>query len=276
MFSRLMNKNLEDGEAIISPWISKAIETAQKKVEARNYDIRKQVVEFDDVMNDQRKVIYEQRADIMDAESVSDVITNMRAETAASIVAVCCPPGTYPEQWDVEGLKESIDLVFGLQPPVDDWLQEEAVEPGMIVERLQGLADAAMAAKLDGVEPERWNEVEKQILLQTLDHHWKEHLATLDALRQVIHLRSYAQKKPIDEYKQEAFLLFERLLVAIREDVTTKLMGVQIQLEPAPPPVLPDFITQHLDPFSGDDDTADLDAAARGLLPNLMPLGAIP
>ena len=129
MFSRLMNKNLEDGEAIVSPWISKAIETAQKKVEARNYDIRKQVVEFDDVMNDQRKVIYEQRADIMDAESVSDVIADMRAETASAIVAVNCPEGTYPEQWNVDELKESIEAVFGLQPPIDEWLEEEAVEP---------------------------------------------------------------------------------------------------------------------------------------------------
>src|SRR5438067_1872895 len=272
MFARLMNKNLEDGEAIVSPWISKAIETAQKKVEARNYDIRKQVVEFDDVMNDQRKVIYEQRADIMDAETVEDVIHDMRAETAASIVAVHCPEGTYPEQWDVAGLKESIDLVFGLQPPVNDWLEEEAVEPAMIVERLQQLADETMAAKLEGVDPERWNEVEKQILLQTLDHHWKEHLATLDALRQVIHLRSYAQKKPIDEYKQEAFLLFERLLIAIREEVTRVLMRAQLQLEPAPPPVLPEFITQHLDPLSGDDDTADIDASTGAVLSNLPPL----
>ncbi|MES2137081.1 MAG: preprotein translocase subunit SecA [Pseudomonadota bacterium] len=276
MFSRLMNKNLEDGEAIVSPWISKAIETAQKKVEARNYDIRKQVVEFDDVMNDQRKVIYAQRADIMDAESVSDVIDDMRAETAASIVAVSCPEGTYPEQWNVESLKESIDVVFGLQPPIDEWLEEEAVDPEMIIERLQKLADETMAAKLENLERERWNEVEKQILIQTLDHHWKEHLATLDALRQVIHLRSYAQKKPIDEYKQEAFMLFERLLVAIREEVTRVLMRAQVQLEDAPPPELPDFITQHLDPFSGDDDTADIDAAARGVLPNLPPLGAIP
>jgi preprotein translocase subunit SecA len=276
MFSRLMNKNLEDGEAIVSPWISKAIETAQKKVEARNYDIRKQVVEFDDVMNDQRKVIYEQRADIMDADSLTDVITDMRAETAAALVAVHCPEGTYPEQWDVGGLKESIDVVFGLQPPIDDWLHEEAVDPGIITDRLQNLADEAMAAKLESVEPERWTSVEKQILIQTLDHHWKEHLATLDALRQVIHLRSYAQKKPIDEYKQEAFLLFERLLVAIREEVTRVLMRVQVQFEPPPPPVLPSFITQHLDPFSGDDDTADLDAAARGLLPTLPPMSATP
>jgi preprotein translocase subunit SecA len=267
-----MNKNLEDGEAIVSPWISKAIETAQKKVEARNYDIRKQVVEFDDVMNDQRKVIYEQRADIMDAESVADVISDMRAETAASIVAVSCPPGTYPEQWDVAALKENIEEVFGLQPPVDQWLEEEAVEPQLIVERLQKAADDAMIAKLANIEPARWNDVEKQILLQTLDHHWKEHLATLDALRQVIHLRSYAQKKPIDEYKQEAFLLFERLLIAIREEVTRVLMRAQLQLQEAPPPVLPDFITQHLDPFSGDDDTADIDAATGTVLSNLPPL----
>src|SRR5256885_1069387 len=272
MFSRLMNKNLEDGEAIVRPWISKAIETAQKKVEARNYDIRKQVVEFDDVMNDQRKVIYEQRADIMDAESVSETIIDMRAETAAALVAVSCPEGTYPEQWDVVGLKEAIDEVFGLQPPIDQWIEEEAVDPEMIAERLQKLADDAMASKLEQVERERWDEVEKQLLIQTLDHHWKEHLATLDALRQVIHLRSYAQKKPIDEYKQEAFLLFERLLVSIREEVTRVLMRAQVQLEAAPPPVLPDFITQHLDPFSGDDDTADIDAATGVVLSNLPPL----
>ena len=275
MFSRLMNKNLEDGEAIVSPWISKAIETAQKKVEARNYDIRKQVVEFDDVMNDQRKVIYEQRADIMDAESVSEVIADMRTETINSIVAVTCPEGTYPEQWNVEELKESIDAIFGLQPSIDDWLEEEAVDPEMVADRLHKLADDAMAAKLETVDPQRWKDVEKQVLLQTLDHHWKEHLATLDALRQVIHLRSYAQKKPIDEYKQEDFLLFERLLVSIREEVTRMLMRAQIQVEPATLPELPDFITQHLDPFSADDDTADIDAAARGLLTG-MPLMNIP
>jgi preprotein translocase subunit SecA len=165
--------------------------------------------------------------------------------------------------------------VFGLQPPLDDWLHEEAVEQEIIIERLGALADTAMAAKLEGVEPERWIDVEKQILIQTLDHHWKEHLATLDALRQVIHLRSYAQKKPIDEYKQEAFLLFERLLVSIREEVTRVLMRAQVQLEPAPPPPLPDFITQHIDPFSGDDDTADIDAATGAVMSNI-PIAHIP
>jgi len=272
MFARLMNKNLEDGEAIVSPWISKAIETAQKKVESRNYDIRKQVVEFDDVMNDQRKVIYEQRADIMDSDSVSEVIEEMRADTVTSIVMAHCPEGTYPEQWDVAGLKESIDAIFGLQPPIDEWLEEEAVEQEFIAERILALADEHMAAKLADVDKERWTEIEKQILLQTLDHHWKDHLATLDALRQVIHLRSYAQRKPIDEYKQEAFLLFERLLVSIREEVTRILMRANVQFEAAPPPPLPDFITQHIDPFSGDDDTADIDASTGAILSNLPPM----
>ena len=279
-FARLMNKNLEDGEAIVSPWISKAIETAQKKVEARNYDIRKQVVEFDDVMNDQRKVIYEQRAEIMDADHVSDVVEDFRAETIAALVATHCPHGTYPEQWDIEGLKDSVEAVLDLQPPIDEWMKEEAVEQDIIVERLQEMANERMTAKVASVEPARWIEVEKNLLIQTLDHHWKEHLATLDALRQVIHLRSYAQKKPIDEYKQEAFLLFERLLVAIREDVTRMLMRAQVQFEdePAIPMMhadsfaLPDFITHHIDPFSGDDNSGDVDAQTGAILSTLPPM----
>ncbi|MGH6729459.1 MAG: SEC-C metal-binding domain-containing protein, partial [Sphingomicrobium sp.] len=199
-------------------------------------------------------------------DDVNDVITDMRAETADALVAVHCPAGTYPEQWDVEGLKESIDAVFGLKPPVDEWLEEEAVEQDVIAERLRGLADQSMAEKTGDIEAARWNQVEKQLLIQTLDHHWKEHLSTLDALRQVIHLRSYAQKKPIDEYKQEAFLLFERLLVSIREEVTRLLMRAQVQLEAAPMPELPDFITQHIDPLSGDDDSGDIDLGTRGIV----------
>jgi preprotein translocase subunit SecA len=220
-------------------------------------------------MNDQRKVIYEQRAEIMDADTVSDVVADMRAETAVSLVTAHCPPGTYPEQWDVAALRESVDLIFGLQPPLEEWMEEEAVEQDVIVERLQKLADEAMTAKLADFDPEQWNNVEKNILLQTLDHFWKEHLATLDALRAVIHLRSYAQKKPIDEYKQEAFLLFERLLISIREEVTRVLMRAQVQFAPPPPLEFPEFITQHIDPFSGDDDTSDVDAAAGSLLSEL-------
>lgn len=254
MFARMMNKNLEDGEAIISPWISKAIETAQKKVEARNYDIRKQVVEYDDVMNDQRKVIYEQRADIMDAETVNEVVEDMRAETVNTIVGESCPPNTYPEQWDVARLQERVAAVLDLEPPIDDWLKEEAVEPELLVERIQAAADAHIAEKTSSLDPESYIQIEKSILLQSLDHHWKEHLAMLDALRQVIHLRAYAQKKPIDEYKHEAFAQFERMLSAIREDVTRTFAKAQFSFMPQEfqeLPELPDFITTHIDRSRG-------------------------
>ncbi|WP_260484031.1 preprotein translocase subunit SecA [Sphingomicrobium flavum] len=271
-FSRLMNKNLEDGEAITHPWISKAIETAQKKVEARNYDIRKQVVEFDNVMNDQRKVIYEQREEVMDADHVSDVVEDFRADTIAGIVMTHCPLGTYPEQWNVAGFKEAVDEVLDLQPPIESWLEEEAVEQEMLIDRLSELADAKMAEKLADIEADQWPQIEKQVMLQTLDHHWKEHLATLDALRQSIFLRSYAQRKPIDEYKQEAFGLFDRLLTTIREEVTKTLMRVRLQMAPPPEaPPLPDFITSHFDPLSGDDNTADIDAATGALMSRLPP-----
>ncbi|HEX8307887.1 MAG TPA: preprotein translocase subunit SecA [Allosphingosinicella sp.] len=279
MFARLMNKNLEDGEAIVSPWISKAIETAQKKVEARNYDIRKQVVEYDDVMNDQRKVIYEQRADIMDAATVGDVVTDMRLETVNTIVGEACPPNTYPEQWDIPLLKERVEEVFGLQPPIDDWLQEEAVDPEMLLERIQKLADEQVEEKSKELPPETWIQIEKQILLQSLDHYWKDHLAMLDALRQVIHLRAYAQRKPIDEYKHEAFQLFERMLAAIREDVTGRLGRMTFTMQPPEDEFLemqglPDFITHHIDPLTGDDDTADIDAGTGAILSRLPPLQA--
>jgi len=289
MFARLMNKNLEDGEAIVSPWISKAIETAQKKVEARNYDIRKQVVEFDDVMNDQRKVIYEQRADIMDAEAVGDVVTDMRSETVNSIVGESCPPNTYPEQWDLATLKARVLEIFGLEPPVEEWLKEEAVDPELLVDRLEALTTQQLEEKIRDIPHDSYVQVEKSILLQSLDHHWKEHLAMLDALRQVIHLRSYAQKKPIDEYKHEAFGLFERMLVSIREDVTRTLGLATFTMPPPqedfslpmgefqPLPdfnmqVLPEFITTHIDPLSGDDDTADIDAGTGTILSRLPPL----
>lgn len=275
MFARMMNKNLADGEAIVSPWISKAIETAQKKVEARNYDIRKQVVEFDDVMNDQRKVIYEQRADIMDAETVGEVVEDMRAETVNTIVGEFCPPNSYPEQWDVEQLKARVEEVFGLTPPLDEWLKEEAVEPEMLVDRLREAADTQIAEKTAEISPETYVQVEKNILLQSLDQHWKEHLSMLDALRQVIHLRAYAQKKPIDEYKHEAFSLFERMLATIREDVTRTLAHAQFTFsseDAAELPPMPDFITTHIDPFSGDDDSADVDADTGNVLSRLPPL----
>jgi len=270
MFAKMMNKNLADGEAIVSPWISKAIETAQKKVEARNYDIRKQVVEYDDVMNDQRKVIYEQRADIMDAESVDDTVAAMRAETVNALVADACPPNSYPEQWDVPGLKERVLEQLALDLPIDEWVKEDAVDPEMIEERVQAAADEAIVTKSTELAPETWTQVEKNILLQTLDHHWKEHLSTLDALRQVIHLRAYAQKTPINEYKREAFALFERMLGSIREDVTRVIAHAQF-MAPPPLPEMPDIFTTHIDPLTGEDDTYDIDAGSLGLVTTRIP-----
>ena len=248
MFAKMMRANLEDGEALPpSRWMSKAIETAQKKVEARNYDIRKQVVEYDDVMNDQRKVVYEQRADIMDSETVDDVVVDMRAETVNGLIADACPPNSYPEQWDIAGLTTRIRDVFGVDVPVAEWAALEGTDPEALEVKLQEVADATIATKVSDVGQETWATIEKRVLLQNLDHHWKEHLATLDALRQVIHLRAYAQKTPINEYKQEAFALFERMLVLIREDVTRLLANAEFMAPPALPQ-MPDIFT-NLDAF---------------------------
>ncbi|MCZ8017480.1 preprotein translocase subunit SecA [Novosphingobium sp.] len=261
LFSKMMNSNLADGEAIGSRWLSKAIETAQKKVEARNYDIRKQVVEYDNVMNDQRKVIYEQRADIMDAEAIDDVVIDMRHDTVNALVGLACPPNSYPEQWDIEGLQLRVGEVLGLDAPISEWLQEDGLEPETIEERLVALADEKAAAKI-GEDAAIWRQVEKQVLLERLDHYWKEHLATLDALRQVVFLRAYAQKQPINEYKQEAFGLFEKMLERIREDVTRILMNSELRMpDPIDLPELPDFLTSHIDPFSGENDSVSTPGA---------------
>ncbi len=277
LFAKMMRNNIEDGEAIGSKWLSKAIETAQKKVEARNYDIRKQVVEYDDVMNEQRKVIYEQRSDIMDAETVGDVVVDMRAETVNVIVGEACPPNSYPEQWDVAGMKARLADILNLEPPIDEWLKEEAIDPEVVEARVLEAADAMVAEKAASLDPETWTSVEKSILLQNLDHHWKEHLATLDALRQVVHLRAYAQKTPINEYKQEAFSLFQRMLEAIREEVTKTIAHASFQMEaPVGLPELPDFITTHFDPFTGMDDSNDVDAGTVGHITSQMPPLQIP
>ena len=266
LFARMMNSNLEDGEAIGSRWLSKAIETAQKKVEARNYDIRKQVVEYDDVMNDQRKVIYEQRSEIMDSERVDDVVVDMRHDTVSNIVNGACPPESYPEQWDIEGLKERLKEVLGIEPPLDAWLQEDTLEPEIIEERVRAEVDAIMDRKIGENDPSIWRQVEKSILLERLDYHWKEHLATLDALRQVVFLRAYAQKQPINEYKREAFGLFESMLDKLREDITSILLKSELRLAPPPQqslPDLPDFLTGHIDPLTGIENSEDGDGSVN-------------
>jgi len=262
LFSRMMNSNLEDGEAIGSKWLSKAIETAQKKVEARNYEVRKQVVEYDNVMNDQRKVIYEQRADIMDADAVDDVVVDMRKDTVNAIVGDACPPGSYPENWDVEAIKARALDVLGIEVPLEQWIAEDGIDPELVEERISAMAEEHMAAKMAQDDPAVWRQVEKSILLDRLDHYWKEHLATLDALRQVVFLRAYAQKTPINEYKQEAFGLFERMLETIREDVTRILSVSELRMpEPVDLPELPDFLTGHIDPLTGFDNSSDGDGS---------------
>jgi preprotein translocase subunit SecA len=192
------------------------------------------------------------------------------------LVGASCPPGTYPEQWDIERLKARTADILGLEPDFDAWLAEDSVDPELIEERLSALADEAVADKVREVDASDWHMIEKSILLQSLDHHWKEHLSTLDALRQVVHLRAYAQKTPINEYKQEAFALFERMLENIREDVTGSIARVQFRMDEAPMPqfdlpVLPDFITTHIDPFSGEDNSADIDGGSFGGLTTTIP-----
>jgi preprotein translocase subunit SecA len=266
LFAKMMNSNLEDGEAIGSKWLSKAIETAQKKVEARNYDTRKQVVQYDDVMNDQRKVIYEQRAEIMDSETVDDVVDDMRHDTLSAVVYGACPRGTYPEQWDVEGLKTKLEEIFGVTPPIDDWLEEDEVEQEIIEERLREQTDTIMEEKIAKNDAAIWRMVEKDILLRQLDFHWKEHLATLDALRQVIWMRGIAQKQPINEYKQEAFGLFETMLETLREEVTKLLFKSELRIaqpEIQALPDLPDFLTGHIDPLTGLDNSGDDDGSEK-------------
>ncbi len=273
LFSKMMRSNLEDGEALpASRWLSKAIETAQKKVEARNYDIRKQVVDYDNVMNDQRKVIYEQRSDIMDAETVDDVLFDMRQETVNVIVADACPPGSYPEQWDVDELQRQITETLGIEAPIAEWMAEDGLEPEVIEERLAQRANALVDEKSKQVDEATWRSIEKSILLQSLDHHWKEHLSTLDALRTVIFLRAYAQKQPINEYKREAFLLFERMLQAIRQDVTRTMAQTQFRFDaPVDLPDLPDFLTSHIDPFARDYDSVDFDQRNAGNVMTTLP-----
>jgi preprotein translocase subunit SecA len=242
---------LKEGEAIQHPWMSKAIETSQKKVEQRNFDIRKDVLKYDDVMNDQRKAIFEQRIEFMTDDDVSDVIKDMREETAETIVARFIPPKALPDQWDVEGLHEAVIEYFNIDLPVKDWAEEEGIADEEIVERLKEAADKAYAVKASETGSELMRRVEKQILLETIDRGWREHLQRLESLRSIIGLRGYGQRNPLDEYKTEAFSLFDHLLSSLREDVTKVMMKVRVQAAPPQPAPLPEMKTTHIDPRTG-------------------------
>jgi preprotein translocase subunit SecA len=230
MDSMLRRLGLKEGEAIVHPWINKALEKAQQKVEARNYEIRKQLLKFDDVMNDQRKVVYEQRREIMDANDVSQTIADMRHETIATMVAKAIPENAYAEQWNVDQLHEECLRILNLDLPVKEWAKEEGIADIELRERITEAADRKMAEKAANYGPEIMRLAEKSLLLQILDQQWKEHLLHLDHLRQGINLRAYGQRDPLNEYKREAFGMFEEMLNHLRETVTGVLMHVELRV----------------------------------------------
>ncbi|WP_045834845.1 preprotein translocase subunit SecA [Hyphomicrobium sp. 99] len=270
----LQTLGLKEGEAITHPWMNKSLETAQKKVEQRNFDIRKQILKYDDVMNDQRKVIFEQRLDIMGQEDVSETVVELRNELIDEYVTRFIPPAAYAEQWDTKGLAGEISNVFALELPIDAWAAEEGIADEEIRDRIKTAVDAKAEAKSNELGTELYRQIEKMVLLQTLDHLWREHLVTLEHLRQVIGFRAYGQRDPLNEYKSEAFILFENMLGRLRENVTGQLMHVELappEDQPALQPVdLPPMEAHHVDATTGfdeferDPELAMADAAIAG------------
>ncbi|KZM50478.1 preprotein translocase subunit SecA [Labrenzia sp. OB1] len=261
MDSMLQKLGLEEGEAIIHPWINKALEKAQQKVEARNFDIRKNLLKFDDVMNDQRKVVFDQRIELMDSEAIQDAVADMRHDVIDDLVANHIPERAYPEQWDTEGLQEEVRKYLNLDLPVKDWADEEGIAEEEVKNRLRKAADGAMAQKVAKYTPDIMRQVEKAILLQTLDNLWREHLANLDHLRSVVGFRGYAQRDPLQEYKTEAFTLFESMLTQLRQTTTAQLLRVELVTEQPPQmPAEPEMHAHHIDPLTGEDEMAVADA----------------
>ncbi len=254
----LQTLGLKEGEAITHPWMNKSLETAQKKVEQRNFDIRKQILKYDDVMNDQRKVIFDQRLEIMGEDDVSETVVELRNELIDQLVTRFIPPTAYAEQWDTVGLKQQVQEVFALDLPIDAWAAEEGIADEEIKERIRSAVEAKVEEKTKELGPELYRQIEKMVLLQTLDHLWREHLVTLEHLRQVIGFRAYGQKDPLNEYKSEGFILFENMLGRLRENVTGQLMHVELappEDQPALQPVeLPPMVAHHVDATTGLDE----------------------
>jgi len=236
MESVLSRLGLKEGEAVIHPWVNKALAKAQQKVEARNYDIRKQLLKYDDVMNDQRKVVYEQRREIMHARDVATTISDMRYETIAELVGRTVPDNALAEQWDVAALHSEGMRLLGLDLALADWTKEDGINAAEIEERIVAAADRKMAEKTANYGPDMMRMAEKSLLLQILDQTWKDHLLSLDHLRQGINLRAYAQRDPLNEYKREAFELFEAMLGRLRDQVTSVLSHIELRFDPPPPP----------------------------------------
>ncbi|QKC94796.1 preprotein translocase subunit SecA [Mesorhizobium sp. NZP2298] len=263
MDGMLQKLGLKEDEAIIHPWINKALEKAQKKVEARNFDIRKNLLKYDDVSNDQRKVVFEQRIELMDGEGLSETIAEMREGVIDEIVAKAIPENAYAEQWDVAGLKAEVAEFLNLDLPVDEWAKEEGIAEDDIRERITQAADAAARERAERFGPEVMNYVERSVVLQTLDHLWREHIVNLDHLRSVVGFRGYAQRDPLQEYKGEAFELFQAMLGNLRQAVTAQLMRVELvrQAAEAPPPEAPDMFGSHIDGTTGENDFGDGETA---------------
>ncbi|MGY6412168.1 MAG: preprotein translocase subunit SecA [Alkalilacustris sp.] len=227
----LSTLGMQEGEAIVHPWVNKSLEKAQGKVEARNFDIRKQLLKFDDVMNDQRKVIFGQRLEIMRAEDLAETARDMRHQVIDDLVDLHMPPRSYAEQWDTEGLQRDAAEKLGLDVPAEAWAEEDGVDQEVVRERLYEMSDALMAEKQEGFGAEAMRQIEKQILLQTIDGKWREHLLRLEHLRSVVGFRGYAQRDPLNEYKTEAFSLFESMLDSLRAEVTQKLSRIRPMTE---------------------------------------------
>ena len=223
----LSTLGMKEGEAIVHPWVNKSLEKAQAKVEARNFDIRKQLLKFDDVMNDQRKAIFGQRMDIMKAEDLSEIVGDMRHQVIEDMVDQFLPPKSYADSWNIEGLAAAVQATLGIAPPIADWAAEEGVDQDVMKERLTEAADAFMAEKTAAFGAPVMRDIEKQVLLQTIDSKWREHILRLEHLRSVIGFRGYAQRDPLNEYKTEAFQLFESMLNALRGEVTGKLAQIR-------------------------------------------------
>ena len=232
MDSMLTKLGLKEDEAIVHPWVNKALEKAQQKVEARNFDIRKNILKYDDVMNDQRKVVFEQRREMMAQESLEETVHNMRSNVADELVSKHVPADSYPETWDIPGLNEDLKNILSIEPPIADWAKEEGIDEEQFSERIEKEADAAYAARVEKNTPDVMRYVEKQVILQVLDHYWREHLVQLDHLRQVIGWRGMAQRDPLNEYKSEAFDLFNSLISRWHETATQQLMRVEVSFDP--------------------------------------------
>ncbi|MBB6014773.1 preprotein translocase subunit SecA [Aquamicrobium lusatiense] len=259
MDSMLQKLGLKEDEAIIHPWINKALEKAQTKVEARNFDIRKNLLKYDDVANDQRKVVFEQRIELMDGEGLGETIAEMRTGVIEEIVNKAIPENAYPEQWDLAGLRAEVAQYLNLDLPVEEWAKEEGIAEDDIRQRITEAAEAAAKDRAERFGPDVMNYVERSIMLQTLDHLWREHIVNLDHLRSVIGFRGYAQRDPLQEYKAEAFELFQAMLGNLRQAVTAQLMRVELvrQAADAPPPEAPEAHGQHIDATTGEDDFGD-------------------